>query len=87
MLKLQAFRRVLHTKRESGEMADTLDLGSSALGVRVQVPPLAISACGKWQFGEIRCEFLRFLRSENAGLAGKQNSLQEVSPTAKILRK
>ena len=26
-------------------MADTLDLGSSALGVRVQVPPLAISAC------------------------------------------
>ena len=27
---------------ESGEMADTLDLGSSALGVRVQVPPLAI---------------------------------------------
>ena len=44
------FRRVLHIQRESGEMADTLDLGSSALGVRVQVPPLAISA-GKFFCG------------------------------------
>ena len=111
-------------------MADTLDLGSSALGVRVQVPPLAFSACKFFcgnssvverhlakvdvagptpvfrflklrlvvvkkqpmtfslsestafccilmalrmmPFGEIRREFLCFLRSKNASFASKQ---------------